>query len=324
MDAITPDGAGLREGSEVSGQLTAMATAIHGRPRGFIRWNPQTKTRELIEQVQTVLEEYRSHLPLTLRQVFYRLVGAHDYSKTEKDYDRLLEAMNKARRARLIPFTAIRDDGFHAARWQGWRTLEGAKQSLVATAESYRIDRQRGQPVQLAVWCEAAGMAPQLERVCAPYSIPVYSSGGFDSVTVKHDMAQAFSRIGRVRILHIGDHDPSGIHIFGSLDEDVRAFIGEFGGDAEFIRLAVTPDHIARYSLPTAPPKETDRRNFAGETVQAEALPPDVLASILQDAIGTHLDMDVYRLAVETEQAERLSLLAWLSSETKNPADGRA
>ncbi|MDG4595869.1 MAG: hypothetical protein P9F75_09295 [Candidatus Contendobacter sp.] len=272
-----------------------LATAIHGRPRGFITWNPQTKTRALIEQVQGVLEEYRNHLPLTLRQVFYRLVGAHGYDKTEKAYDRLCENMNRARRARLIPFSAIRDDGFHGARWQGWQSLEGAQRSLISTAEGYRIDRQRGQSVQLAVWCEAAGMAPQLERVCEPYSIPVYSSGGFDSVTAKHNMARSFARIGWVRVLHIGDHDPSGVHIFGSLDEDVRAFIDEFGGDAEFIRLAVTPEHIARYGLPTAPPKETDRRNFTGETVQAEALPPDVLASILQDAIGAYLDMGVYR-----------------------------
>lgn len=289
-----------------------LATAIHGRPRGFIEWNPQAKTRVLIAQVQTVFEEYQNHLPLTLRQMFYRLVGAHQFPKTEKDYERLCETMSKARRARLISFGAIRDDGFHNARWPGWQSLDGAKRSLISTAEGYRIDRQRGQPVQLAVWCEAAGMAPQLERVCGPYSIPVYSSGGFDSVTVKHDMAQAFSRIGRVRILHIGDHDPSGVHIFGSLDEDVRAFIGEFGGDAEFIRLAVTPDHIARYDLPTAPPKETDRRAFTGETVQAEALPPDVLARILQDAIGDYLDMDIYRQAVEIERKERRALVAWL------------
>lgn len=288
-----------------------LATAIHGRPRGFIEWNPQAKTKALIEQVQSVLSEYQQHLPLTLRQVFYRLVGAHEYAKTEKAYDRLCENMNRARRARLIPFSAIRDDGFHGAHWLGYSGPEAAKRSILGAVASYRTDRQRGQPVRLAVWCEAAGMAPQLERVCEPYSIPVYSSGGFDSVTAKHNMARSFARIGRVRILHIGDHDPSGVHIFGSLDEDVRAFIGEFGGDAGFIRLAVTPDHIARYGLPTAPPKETDRRNFTGQTVQAEALPPDILARILQDAIGVHLDMDVYRQAVEIEAEERAALVAW-------------
>lgn len=290
-----------------------LATAIHGRPRGFIEWRPQPKTMALIMQVRAVLDEYQDHLPMTLRQVFYRLVGAHGYAKTERDYDRLLEAMNRARRAGLIKFSAIRDDGFHSNQWLGWKSIEAAKHSIIRDAKEYRIDRQRGQPVKLAACCEAAGMAPQLERVCAPYSIPVYSSGGFDSLTVKHDMAQSFSEISPVRILHIGDHDPSGVHIFGSLDEDVRAFTAEFGGEVEFIRLAVTPDHIARYDLPTAPPKETDRRNFAGETVQAEALPPDVLASILRDAIDTHLDMDVYRQAVETESTEREVLVAWLN-----------
>ncbi len=305
-----------------------LATAIHGRPRGFIEWNPQAKTRALIEQVQGVLEEYRNHLPLTLRQVFYRLVGAHGFAKTEKAYDRLCEHLTLARRARLIPFSAIRDvipfsairdDGFRGARWLGYSGPEAAKRSIIGTAEGYRIDRQRGQPVRLAVWREAAGMAPQLDRVCGPYSVPVYSSGGFDSVTVKHDMAASFARIGRVRILHIGDHNPSGVHIFGSLDEDVRAFIGEFGGDTEFIRLAVTPDHIARYDLPTAPPKATDRRNFTGETVQAEALPPDVLVSILDEAIRENLDMAIYRQAVEIEREERAALLDWLNEKPAPP-----
>lgn len=240
-------------------------------------------------------------------------MSVHGYAKTEKAYDRLCENMNLARRARVIPFSAIRDDGFHDARWLGYSGPEAAKRSILGAAETYQTDRQRGQPVRLAVWCEAAGMVPQLERVCEPYSIPVYSSGGFDSVTVKHDMAASFARLGRVRILHIGDHDPSGVHIFGSLDEDVRAFIGEFGGDAEFIRLAVIPDDIVLFDLPTAPPKETDRRNFTGETVQAEALPPDVLATILRNAIEDEfLDMGIYYRALEDEAEERAALVAWL------------
>lgn len=289
-----------------------LATAIHGRPRGFIDWNPQAKTRALIEQVQAVLEEYQKHLPLTLRQVFYRLVGAHGYAKTERDYERLCEALNKARRARLIPFSSIRDDGFIGKVTTGWKSPESLKHSIRYTAERYVTDRQRGQPVRLVVWCEAQGMRPQLARVGQPYSVPVLSSGGFDSVTVKHNIAAEFSSLGRVRVLHVGDHDPSGVHVFGSLDEDVRAFVTAFGGTVEFTRLAVLPAHISRYALPTAPPKPTDRRNFTGETVQAEALPPDVLASILHDAIADYLDMDVYRQVVETEQEERRELLAWL------------
>ena len=106
-------------------------------------------------------------------------------------------------------------------------------------AEGYRIDRQQGQDSRLVVWCDAQGMTQQLETVADPYSVPVYSSGGFDSLTVKHMVAQEFAEMGWVKVLHIGDHDPSGVHVYGSLDEDVRAFIRELGGEAEFERLAL-------------------------------------------------------------------------------------
>ncbi len=47
----------------------------HARPRGFIdEWKPRRPTLQLIEQVEAVLDEYSDYLPLTIRQVFYRLV----------------------------------------------------------------------------------------------------------------------------------------------------------------------------------------------------------------------------------------------------------
>lgn len=56
------------------------------------------------------LEEYRAHLPMTARQIFYRLVGAYAYPKDEAGYGRLIEMLNRARRARMIPMESIRDD----------------------------------------------------------------------------------------------------------------------------------------------------------------------------------------------------------------------
>ncbi len=84
----------------------------HVRVRGHADWKPRPWTVALLEQVQAVLREYAAYLPLTLRQVFYRLVGAHGYDKTEQAYDRLGEALNRARRAGMIPWEALRDDGF--------------------------------------------------------------------------------------------------------------------------------------------------------------------------------------------------------------------
>ena len=286
--------------------------AIHGRPRGFIEWNPKAKTAALLAQVRGILAEYREFLPLTIRQIFYRLVGAHGYDKTEAAYDRLCETLNRARRARMISFDAIRDDGFHRTGFCGWDDIEQAQASFVQAAENYRLDRQANQAARIVIWCEAQGMVPQLERVAEPYSVPVFSSGGFDSLTVKYQVAAEFVRFACVTVLHIGDHDPSGVHVFGSLDEDVGAFVAAQGGQVDFVRLAVTPEHIDEYGLPTAPAKATDRRAFTGETVQAEALPPDTLANIVRDAIAERFDDDIYRRTVEREIEQRAALVAWL------------
>jgi site-specific DNA-methyltransferase (adenine-specific) len=61
------------------------------RPHGFAPWSPQPETLELLARVNAVLREYADHLPLTLRQIFYRLVGPHGYEKTERAYQRLSE-----------------------------------------------------------------------------------------------------------------------------------------------------------------------------------------------------------------------------------------
>ena len=51
------------------------------RPRGLAPWQPRRDTVDLLGKVRAVLEEYVAHLPLTIRQVFYRLVGAYGYDK---------------------------------------------------------------------------------------------------------------------------------------------------------------------------------------------------------------------------------------------------
>jgi len=109
-------------------------------------------------------------------------------------------------------------------------------------------------------------------------------------------------------VLHIGDHDPSGVSIFLAFLEDVEAFAHELGGSATFIRLAVTPQQIGEHRLPTAPPKATDRRAFAGETCQAEALPPDVLANILRTAIERRIDRRVLNHVLQQERRIRREL----------------
>jgi len=224
------------------------------RPRGFAPWTPRTDTLALLQQVRGVLAEYEEHLPLTIRQVFYRLVGAHGYDKTEQAYSRLCEAMGRARRAGHIPFQSIRDDGGSRLGNAGWAGPEPFLNWVANYARTFQLDRQHGQDVQLWVLCEAAGMAPMLARQAGPYGVPVLSSGGFDSLTAKHDLAHELAGVRRAEVLHIGDHDPSGVHIFAALRDDVSAMVKSLGGlPPTFTRLAVTLSQAEALGLPACP-----------------------------------------------------------------------
>jgi hypothetical protein len=286
------------------------------RVRGFAPWSPQAATLALLEQVRAVLAEYEDYLPLTIRQIFYRLVGAHDYDKTEQAYDRLCEHLNRARRARLISFDVIRDDGGVVEEPDCWTGVEQFWATLREMAEDFTLDRSDGQRTRLVVICEAAGMVPQLERVAHPFGITVMSGGGFDSLTDKHKFAAALAEHDRpTEVLHIGDHDPSGVSMFLAFLEDVEAFTRDLGGNATFTRLAVTPEQITRHRLTTAPKKKSDKRAFSGRTCQAEALAPDVLASIVRTAIEQRLDRRIYKRVLKRERQVRRELLTKLQRE---------
>ncbi len=279
------------------------------RPRGFMDdWKPKAHVMELVNNAQEILRENSDILPLTLRQIFYMLVSNYGYDKTEKAYKRLCETMNKARRARMIEMHHIRDDGFKQLGTSGWTDEDHLITNFKWSANNFTLDRQANQERKLIVWCEAGGMAPQLASAVEDYHIPVYFSGGFDSVTTKHSMAQRLSNMGEVEILHLGDHDPSGVHLYTSLDEDLQAFLEHYGGNMTLTRLAVTPKQVREMNLPTAPAKATDTRSFEGLTTQCEAIPPPTLRQIVKDAVHNRLDWDAYNEDLAEERRIRISL----------------
>jgi hypothetical protein len=290
--------------------LLGGAQRTRTRARGFAPWSPEKATLALLDHVKGVIDEYVDYLPLTIRQIFYRLVGAHEYEKTERAYQRLVEHLNRARRARIISMDIIRDDGGAIFEPDSWDSAEQFTATVFAMAKRFKLDHSAGQSTRLVVICEASGMAPQLARVADPFGVTVMSGGGFDSLTDKHKFAAALAGHDRPTVvLHIGDHDPSGVSMFLAFLEDVEAFTRELGGDATFTRLAVTPGQIERFHLLTAPPKESDNRAFNGETCQAEALPPDILADILRIAIEARVDRQVLDRVLRQEQRIRRDLI---------------
>lgn len=292
-----------------SANVTARREKSRKRPRGYADWRPQAKTRALLEAVEEVLDEYRDHLPLSVRQIFYRLVATRGYEKTERAYNRLAEALVRARRARLIDFDLIRDDGVVTIGEDFYASPEDFWDATGQRINNYRRDRQAGQPYRIEVWCEAAGMLSQLDRIASRYSVPVYSAGGFVSLTGIRGIAErALDRLVPTVLLHVGDLDPSGESIFEAMAADAAAFVETDRLiqtlSIEPVRIALTPDQVVEHDLPTAPAKATDGRSasWEGGTCQLEALPPDLLAEIVEDAICDYTDF--YRRDQEID-AER-------------------
>lgn len=312
------------------------------RPRGFARWNPQPESIILLNQVGAVLDEYEKFLPLTVRQIFYRLVGQYGYDKTEQAYARLCEMLVRARRSGRIAFTAIRDDGTSGDAPQTFADTAAFWASVRDDLEHYSRDRLTGQDVAIELWCEAAGMVPQLQRVAYPYSVPVYSTGGFSSLTVTWEIAaRALRRPVPTVFLHCGDYDPSGESIFDAQAGDAGAFVrmvervasieekpdsalalGEVMGLEEDevmaivqgakpelvpVRVALTEAQVEEHDLPTAPPKKSDTRsrNWIGDTCQLEAMPPELLAETVRAAIQDQINWDRYQEEVAKEAADR-------------------
>ena len=291
-------------------------TTRRNRPRGYISaYNPRSETLRLLEAAKAVLDEYREHWPLTVRQVFYRLVGAHGFDKTETAYKGLCHHLANARRGGVIPFHAIRDDGVMTLEMERYADADDFLIEQRERAKRYRRDLMASQPLHIEVWCEAAGMIQQLAAVAHRYSVNVYSSSGFDSLTAKKRMADRICAIGKPAvILHLGDHDPSGASIFESVAEDVQAFVAADRPHGlvtvHFERLTLTADQVRRYRLPTAPAKASDSRSktWAGETCQLEALSPSQIAEVLDQAIILLLDPERLADSEIAEEHERETL----------------
>ena len=67
-----------------------------------------------------------------------------------------------------------------------------------------------------------------------------------------------------------------------ALERELRTHLRDFI-HLNFERLAITPDQIATFDLPTKPRKAGDRRSpGVAETVEAEAMPARILRDILR------------------------------------------
>jgi hypothetical protein len=226
-------------------------SAMSKRPRGpQPDWQPTTERQKAI--LADVLAVYQEHyangtLPRGPRGIFYDLRpngrgnGAtyrkpdsehpiRDFGSMEVHPAAVQEVLALARRAGMVRESWVADG--RAAEVIANSYDQGVEEEVASVvsrvadaAEYFDLDPQRDQPLHVEVLCEAADLAPRLARIANPYGVPVYSGGGFDGIKGKRAFAdRALDRDVPTLVLHVGDRDPHGGHIYVAAAEDAIAW----------------------------------------------------------------------------------------------------
>jgi hypothetical protein len=282
-----------------------MGRAVTGRRRS-------TKA-ELAAIDAAILEYARALRPIANRQLFYQCVVAGIVEKTEAASRLVGRRCTLLREAGRLPWSWIVDETrslYQVPSWPGISTL------LNSAAAQYRRSLWDDLPDRVVICIEARGALGSVRPVADRWDVRVMPTGGFNSATWTHELAEiASEHDGVVHYYQVGDYDPSGTTIGRSLERKIREYASD---DAQiaFERIALTRDQVDAWNLPTKPLSAAKashahaRRFHDDRTVELDALSPADLRTLIETAIKRHIT-DEHRVAIEAEaEAERSRLYA--------------
>lgn len=276
--------------------------------------------QQIIDQANAICAEYASKgFTLTLRQLYYQFVARDLLPNRQSEYKRLGEILNDARLAGELDWSYLIDRTRNLVRPATWSS---PTELMEAAASQYKPDRWADQNARVEVWIEKDAGIGVIDSVCASNDVPYFSCRGYTSASELWSAAQRIRRQldgGQdVVILHIGDHDPSGLDMSRDIEARLSLFIRTdqrergtlHGGSLLTVqRIALNYDQVERYSPPPNPAKTTDARyqRYVEETGlrdswELDALDPEVLQALIQGEIDAW--RDAARWAAVTEQME--------------------
>jgi hypothetical protein len=278
-----------------------------------IRYEPRTfkpRSMKLIGTANDIIDEYtRQGYDLTLRQLYYQFVARDVIPNNQRSYNRLKDLVANARLAGLIDWSAIQDRTRNLRGNQHWSS---PAEIVQACAASYQIDKWATQPRRVEVWIEKDALVGVISGVCRRLDIPYFSCRGYTSHS--EIWRAGYYRMRppskqRTIILHLGDHDPSGI----DMTRDIGARLRQFSGrdDLEIRRLALNMDQVDTYDPPPNPAKTTDSRyegyivRYGEESWELDALEPAVISDLIEDAVTEIRDEGAWESALARERMER-------------------
>ena len=271
----------------------------------------QQKSLDLIELVNQVVDEYSAQgYELTLRQVYYQLVARGYIPNNERSYKNVGSLINDGRLAGLIDWHSVTDRTRNLRKAGHW---ENPADVIASARYSYNLDKWKGQPNYVEVWVEKDALVDIVGQACDPLDTPYFSCRGYTSQSEMWSAAQRFIRQEQREkriIIHLGDHDPSGI----DMTRDIQERLEMFGADVYVKRVALTMNQIQTYNPPPNPAKVTDSRaskyinQYGNESWELDALEPKVITNLINQEVTMYRDDVIYRAVCDKESREKEEL----------------
>ena len=269
--------------------------------RFYVAKNFQAGSRQIINKANEIIAEYAAEgFDLTLRQLYYQFVAKDLFANNEKNYDRLGAIISDARLAGLIDWNAIKD---RMRSVEELNHFDDPAEIVRNAAHWYTMARWEGQSKRVEVWIEKDALVGTIRNVCVQYDVPYLACRGYASQTAMWDAAQRFAgyyRNGQQPVvIHLGDHDPSGIDMTRDINDRLQTFLNvDTDGECEIEvdRVALNMDQVRLYEPPPNPAKVTDsrfeeyRRTYGEQSWELDAMSPRQIEALVRKNIISHID----------------------------------
>jgi hypothetical protein len=255
---------------------------------------------------------------LTLRQLYYQCVARGIIANNTKEYDKLGRLLVQARMGGLIDWYHIVD---RTRNLYGNTHWERPSDLIQGAAKQYAVDKWENQKHYVEVHIEKQALEGVIARKCGELDVGYFSCRGYTSVSEMWSTGQRLlhqiEKDKEVHIIHLGDHDPSGLDMSGDLKRRLDTFVGAHCGErVHVLRVALNMAQVERLNPPPNPAKITDPR--AGEYIrqygeyswELDAISPTELNEIVERAVLRYRDETLWAQAVELEKKGRRTLEA--------------
>lgn len=277
------------------------------------------KSYTLIDKANEIIAEYATQgFDLTLRQLYYQFVARGLIPNSQKEYKRLGSVVNDARLAGFIDWDTIVDRTRNLRALAHWTSPADI---VSACAKQFRVDKWKNQPVRPEVWIEKDALVGVITDVCHELDVPYFSCRGYTS---QSEMWSAAMRLckhceldQRPFIIHLGDHDPSGIDMSRDILDRVDLFMHHHGHTPALVsRIALNMNQVKLYDPPPNPTKLTDSRSegyvakFGDDSWELDALEPSVIVDLIRTAVLAERDEKKWRASLKEEARHKKVLEA--------------